>query len=406
MALSSTGISVSMVASEIGAATSDVGKLCTHPNINKWSKWKPISISKVTAVTIEDLISVGFGLLPPASVSDISQAGQGEYSYIRPNGTGAAPYRLGDFRRYDHTALSPMGNVSEKQFNSLVETEYKFQFLISNGNFGDSGGNIGLNEISSVISNCYLCVIIKDTNNNYYWKTANDTIVSGNGFNVTFSSSELPETLTGTYTVCACDKKKLNVSDNVSSPVFWTLPTQSIGGGISTFLLSNVFPLAVSVYGISNQVTASPDDISKYKVLQLPEGQLPPSSSLFHTNSGGAIYIAVSLTNNGSKSVFLNSPLITFQSNKNMTANSGATGWYRAYGYDITDGVNAVAINNDVITINAGDTKKLLLGNTDLLSHYNYSNGTVISQRIEASLSFRYNDKNIFSIPNTIYIQY
>lgn len=46
-ALPSTGITTSMVASAIGAATNDVGTLCKHPNVNKWSRFKPIDFNAI-----------------------------------------------------------------------------------------------------------------------------------------------------------------------------------------------------------------------------------------------------------------------------------------------------------------------------------------------------------------------
>ena len=48
MALPDSNISVAMVKAELGASTNNVGQLCIHPNINKWSKWKPVSFNKVT----------------------------------------------------------------------------------------------------------------------------------------------------------------------------------------------------------------------------------------------------------------------------------------------------------------------------------------------------------------------
>lgn len=38
MALSNSNITVSMVKSAIGSGSNDVGTLCTHQNINKWSR--------------------------------------------------------------------------------------------------------------------------------------------------------------------------------------------------------------------------------------------------------------------------------------------------------------------------------------------------------------------------------
>ena len=33
-----------------------------HPNINKWSKWKPVSFNKVTPITEGDLQTVNYGI--------------------------------------------------------------------------------------------------------------------------------------------------------------------------------------------------------------------------------------------------------------------------------------------------------------------------------------------------------
>ena len=43
MALGTTNISTTLVGTTLGTSSRDVGTLCTHPNINPWSKWKPIS---------------------------------------------------------------------------------------------------------------------------------------------------------------------------------------------------------------------------------------------------------------------------------------------------------------------------------------------------------------------------
>ena len=62
MALPNTNISVAMVRDELGASTNDVGQLCIHPNINKWSKWKPVRHPSKTKLTEEELKSTDFGL--------------------------------------------------------------------------------------------------------------------------------------------------------------------------------------------------------------------------------------------------------------------------------------------------------------------------------------------------------
>ena len=125
MALPTTGITTSMVASAIGAATNDVGQLCIHPNVNKWSRWKLISLAKITGITESDLSSVNFGFTPKSFyLSEIPSNKQNETSlfiwgdYEKPSGGATSPYRLGDFRNYNHNALSPFRGIELKNDNN------------------------------------------------------------------------------------------------------------------------------------------------------------------------------------------------------------------------------------------------------------------------------------------------
>ncbi|HHX66426.1 MAG TPA: hypothetical protein GX708_00010 [Gallicola sp.] len=106
MALPNSNISVSMVKSAIGSGSNDVGTLCTHPNINKWSKWKPVIYPSVHPISIAALTNAHFGLevheFTPADTNDPEAH---KFIYSRPTGGVTSPYRLGDFRNYDHEAV-------------------------------------------------------------------------------------------------------------------------------------------------------------------------------------------------------------------------------------------------------------------------------------------------------------
>jgi hypothetical protein len=88
-----------MVKAELGAATNDVGQLCIHPNINKWSKWKPVRHSSVNPITEAQLEGTGSGL---------NRVDMYEVEYLKPTGGATSPYRLDDFRNYNHTAVPPV----------------------------------------------------------------------------------------------------------------------------------------------------------------------------------------------------------------------------------------------------------------------------------------------------------
>ncbi len=115
MALPNSNISVAMVRNELGASTNNVGQLCIHPNINKWSKWKPVRHPKVGVLTYEDFISTNFGIsfnrYPTGNQVKAAIDTENEtWPYARPRGGDFnEPFRIGDFRGYDHTAVPPVG---------------------------------------------------------------------------------------------------------------------------------------------------------------------------------------------------------------------------------------------------------------------------------------------------------
>ena len=111
MALPNTNISVSMVRDELGASTNNVGQLCIHPNINRWSKWKPIRSDKLDVITEADIISAKSGLVVPAvnGYSNIISYYRNNpgftFPYNKPRGGDYNEYyRLVDFRNYDKDA--------------------------------------------------------------------------------------------------------------------------------------------------------------------------------------------------------------------------------------------------------------------------------------------------------------
>lgn len=133
MALSATGITTSMVGTALGAASRNVGALCVHPNVNKWSKWKPIRSQKLDGITASELASANYGLniIQYGSVSSVVSAygiNGGIWVYLTPRGGAVSePYRLGDFRNYDHSAPPFIGSatvtrtVNKNGANPVVE---------------------------------------------------------------------------------------------------------------------------------------------------------------------------------------------------------------------------------------------------------------------------------------------
>ena len=111
MALPDSNISVTMVKSELGASTNDVGQLCIHPNINKWSKRKPVRHTSVSPLTEAQLQGTHYGLqlYELDAIEDILSA---NVEYLKPRGGNSEPFRLTDFIGYTKDATIPLGTGS------------------------------------------------------------------------------------------------------------------------------------------------------------------------------------------------------------------------------------------------------------------------------------------------------
>ena len=107
-------VSVDDVKSLLGESSNDLATLCKSSKINVWAKYKPTDYNAAFAddwskgkdgnyglnITVDNRVSSWNAL-----VAEYSKANNG-YSniYKRPSGGATSPYRLGDFRGYNHKA--------------------------------------------------------------------------------------------------------------------------------------------------------------------------------------------------------------------------------------------------------------------------------------------------------------
>ena len=145
MALGTTNITTTLVGQTIGVASRDVGTLCSASLINKWSFYKPVSISnKVTGINDDDLFSINDGFTIPSyqypSLLLNARLGGIDWVYSRPTGGALSPFRLGDYRGYNHSAANWFtlyrtngGGDLEQGYTLVYEmSNCDIQWLISN----------------------------------------------------------------------------------------------------------------------------------------------------------------------------------------------------------------------------------------------------------------------------------
>ena len=107
MSISTTNITTTILSQTIGVGSKDVGTLCSSTAVNKWSKYKPISYPSNNGMTLELQQQQIYGLLIP-STSDAGDETLGNtWIYNKPVGGVNSPYRLGDFRGYNHSSVQP-----------------------------------------------------------------------------------------------------------------------------------------------------------------------------------------------------------------------------------------------------------------------------------------------------------
>ena len=104
--------------------TFDLGRLCTHSNINKWAKYKPIhhsglQILSESARTDRQGDGEYYGVMIRMNSGGMASLHNVTFAYNRPKGGASSPYRLSDFINengtagYNHLAMpSVYGSVS------------------------------------------------------------------------------------------------------------------------------------------------------------------------------------------------------------------------------------------------------------------------------------------------------
>jgi len=174
MSIGSTNISTTLVGNTIGVGSHNIGLLCISENVNKWDKYKPVSYPTITGITLAQIQSVNYGLTIPSTDSNSDGLLLSTFIYNKPFGGATSPYRLGDFRGYNHQAIQP---YSLQIPVSITTGQGGLQVKIIDSNVASD--NVSLTDLFGVK---YLGVCIQKTTDlgtQMQFKTATTTIVAG-----------------------------------------------------------------------------------------------------------------------------------------------------------------------------------------------------------------------------------
>lgn len=159
MSLPYTGLTMQMIAKELGEKSSKLSDLCTSKNINLFSWRKPFAYA-ANKVELDDYEAwrgraYGFQMVVQKNKPESGQE-MDEMYYNPPSGGTEQPYRLGDFRGYSHTAKSPITLNITTEYDDIKPTVCKLKF-------SQLDGQLTLSEIFNT-QNIYLAFIYVNAN--------------------------------------------------------------------------------------------------------------------------------------------------------------------------------------------------------------------------------------------------
>ena len=288
MALPNTGITTSMVASAIGAATNDVGQLCTHPNINKWSKWKPVKYNSVTPITQAQLASVNFGITPPTPSTDYTEVMDVKWGYQKPTGGSSSPYRLSDFRNYNKTA-EPIAHIEEEIYiDKSIITSREIALLM---NISGTDFVIGLNDFIGDVGAYYYGAVIEERHNRYII-TSDKTLANG-GYSFTLDFTQPPfdllwENYTIRHLLISRPSTTIQTLGSFGAAYYMPIPTADGDVNFTNMTVSTRPSSDIGVYFTHVGTGILPEfPISNYQSIDGPSMQ-----------TSGALYLKAQLKNN------------------------------------------------------------------------------------------------------------
>ena len=171
MALGTTNISTTLVGQTIGLASDVVGTLCSSTLINKWSKYKPVVYPAITTTgNWWKAVDGNCGLSIPeySNINNLVTAITNgvTWNYNKPTGGASSPYRLGDFRGYEHNADIPFEGfyVPTTAYNNSANSVVGAAMLISSGEIN----SLAITDINRIKDWYFGCYMIKSSGSVLY----------------------------------------------------------------------------------------------------------------------------------------------------------------------------------------------------------------------------------------------
>lgn len=305
MATLSKPISISSVATTLGAGSRDLAMLCINANINKWAAFKPIRYNSPGELMEADMRNANYGLQIPTQQSSGVTAAQDStaYAYLKPRGLVHNEwYRLLDFNGYKTDARA----IATSQPEATVDVgsaSVAFNLTIRHTK---AVGEIALKEFP-FLQGKYIALVIVDGGVEYY-RTSQGAIDIDDltDLAVNFPTNQAPfnnlsgsKSLTG-YWVCTDKRYSINDSVKPANAHFWALPFSAYTDA-RMGITARKSGLSWNFLRIGNEFTGGTfkdlADISQYAVIR--------GTSVWPLLSNCTLTFGLTVTNTGESMIVL-----------------------------------------------------------------------------------------------------
>ena len=286
MALGTTKISTTLVATTLGAGSNDVGTLCSHPHVNPWSRCKPFYLGGIIGAASVDSPHPAWGINYSFEIDlevllylpDIETQ---NWRYLKPAGTATSPFRLGDFRGYSHTAAPFIMCAYPPNYTKKLPSDdsYGMKLLLSRHDATRINGGLAISDFVDVIgtmgiADMYFAVYCYNSATNKHAIYRCSSTVGAGGYEVIIPTSWLIANAPAKAMMCLCNSN-FGIDESYQSPytgVYCPIPHGSALTKITNSectitvdVMASLSTIAVlKVIGISSTLTGTYDPIENY----------------------------------------------------------------------------------------------------------------------------------------------
>lgn len=394
MALGTTKISTSLVAQEIGELSTDVGTLCSSDKINKWSKWKPIRKEKIIGIDIADLESVDFGFSYARS-NDYVAVSASKWVYLKPTGGATSPYRLGDFRNYNHAAIKLVHLPIFTEINIFEKESHTITFTVPTSVLGQ----LQMSDFLAPLVNQYLAVVISAGITGTFVLTS-ATKLSDGGNTIVLDLTAAPFSgisISANYNFFFVLSNKIvnpissNASAYITDNLFVPLPNENDDLSFFPVDIKNKYAGSFSISQFTESIGGTLRNTNDFI------GPVAPGEGLYFEVYNGTIYYKVIISNPTGAAINFN-PL-----KMNVLYSANFFGYERQEDMSVYD--NSWNLLTSIQSIASGGTATYYMGTTYTL----FRNGTspnasidtpLNGSKISPSVLFRYKGSQTTSFSN------